>query len=276
MGLDLAWSPRNPSGIAVAELADDRWHLREARVDIVANEEILAAVDRIVGRKAAILAIDAPLVVPHRSRGRDGDRLITKVFRPHDAGVYPATKRTIGRYGGQRIWELRDALVARGFVHECRIPQGRRGRFFFETYPHAAAVALFRLPKVLKYKAREGRSLRERLEAFREYERLLVGLRDFEPPLDGVEAQLDKSLTTWRGHALKDYEDRLDAILCAYIAMYYWTWGTTRCAIFGSLEGGYIVTPFNDELAARVPTGTPVVAFDGIASTRIRRGTAPP
>lgn len=276
LGLDLAWSPRNPSGIAVAELEDGRWHLQEARADIVANQEVLAAVERIVGRKAAILAIDAPLVVPHRSRGRDGDRLITKVFGPHDAGVYPATKRTIGRYGGQRIWELRDALVARGFVHECWIPRGRRGRFFFETYPHAAAVALFRLPKVLKYKTREGRSLRERIEAFREYERLLVGLRNSEPPLDGVEAHLDKGLAASRGHALKDYEDRLDAILCAYIAAYYWTWGTTRCAIFGSLEGGYIVTPFNAELAARVPPASRVVTYDGLAPMRARRGTAPP
>lgn len=275
VGVDLAWSPRNPSGIAVAELHGGRWRLRGARADIVTNEEILAAVERIAGRRSAVLAIDAPLVVPHRSRGRDGDRLITSVFGPYDAGVYPATKRTIGRYGGQRIWELRDGLMARGFVHDCRIPPRRRGRFFFETYPHSAAVALFRLPKVLKYKAREGRALRERIDAFREYERRLVGLRDFEPPLDGVEGHLDKALASSRGHALKDYEDRLDAILCAYIAAYYWTWGTARCAIFGSLEGGYIVTPFHEELAVRIPPGDDIVTYAGPRNLT-RRGTAPP
>lgn len=275
IGLDLAWSPRNPSGMAVAEHLADGWHLRDVRSDIVSNEEILAAIDRTVGREDAVLAIDAPLVVPHRTRGRDGDRLITSVFGSYDAGVYPATKRTIGRYGGQRIWRLRDALVDRGFVHDCRIPRGHRGRFFFETYPHAAAVALFRLPKVLKYKVREGRSSQERLDAFREYERLLGDLRDRDPPLRSVEDHLDNAGSATRGRALKAYEDRLDAILCAYIAAYYWTWGTTRCAIFGTLEGGYIVTPFNEELAARVPPGSRIVAYDGPRLTR-RRGTAPP
>lgn len=268
VGVDLAWSPRNPTGIAIASRSNGRWRLVSATADAVSNEEILDALETAIGPAPAVIAIDAPLVVPHRTRGRDGDRLITSVFGPYDAGVYPATKRTIGRYGGRRIWDLRDALVARGYVHDCCIPTGRPGRFFFETYPHAAAVALFRLPKVLKYKARQGRSLRERVDAFRAYERLLVGLHAFEPPLDGVEAHVDKAMSASRGRALKDYEDRLDAILCAYIAAYYWTWGTERCAIFGTLEGGYIVTPFHDDLATRVPDGASIVTY--------RSRTAPP
>ncbi|MGQ0796852.1 MAG: hypothetical protein ACT4OI_03170 [Methanobacteriota archaeon] len=56
-------------------------------------------------------------------------------------------------------------------------------------------------------------------------------------------------------------EDRLDAIMSAYITAYYWTWGTERCATFGSLGGGYIVTPFNDALAERVPPGTRAVTY---------------
>lgn len=268
VGVDLAWSPRNPTGIAIASRSNGRWRLVSATADAVSNEEILDALETAVGPAPSVIAIDAPLVVPHRTRGRDGDRLITSVFGPYDAGVYPATKRTIGRYGGRRIWDLRDALVARGYVHDCRIPTGRPGRFFFETYPHAAAVALFRLSKVLKYKARQGRSLRERVDAFRAYERFLVGLRAFEPPFDGVEAHVDKAMSASRGRALKDYEDRLDAILCAYVAAYYWTWGTERCAIFGTLKGGYIVTPFHEGLATRVPDSTEIVTY--------RSRTAPP
>lgn len=275
IGLDLAWSPRNPSGLAAAELEDGRWRLLGASADLVSNREILAAVGRIAGRAPTVLAIDAPLVVPHRVRGRDGDRRITSVFGLHDAGVYPATQRTIRRYGGQRIWKLRDALVADGFVHDSHIPRGRPGRFLFETYPHAAAVALFRLPKVLKYKVRKGRSLAERRDAFREYERLLVGLKDFDPALDGVEGHLDNGLSIARGRALKDYEDRLDAILCAYVAAYYWTWGTARCAVFGNLEGGYIVTPFRAELAARLAADDRIVTYDGPRAVT-RRGTVLP
>src|SRR3990172_13208453 len=125
VGLDLAWSPRNPSGLAVAEREAGRWRVREARADVVSNEEILAAIDRSVGRAPAIVAIDAPLVVPYRTRGRDGDRLITKVFGSHDAGVYPATKRTIGRYGGRGKWELRGALLGPRGLPQLRRPPGR-------------------------------------------------------------------------------------------------------------------------------------------------------
>ena len=188
--------------------------------------------------------------------------MITRVFGPYDAGVYPATKRTIGRYGGQRIWTLLEALVARGFVHDCTLPPRRPGRYVFETYPHAATVALFHLPRILKYKARQGRSIEARIGALRELEIHLQSLEKFEPALDGVKGHLERSLARSRGGALKDYEDRLDAVLCAYVAAYYWTWGTRRCAIFGSLEGGYIVTPFNEELAARVPSDGRVVTHE--------------
>lgn len=261
VGIDLAWSPRNPTGIAFASLSRRAWHLRRVTADPVSNEEILTEIEAAVGSEPAVLAIDAPLVVPHRTRGRDGDRMITKVFGPYHAGVYPATRRTIGRYGGERIWRLVDDLEERGFHHDCRIRPGRAGRYVFETYPHAATVALFRLPRILKYKARQGRTDEERIAAFRDLERCLRSLRRFEPAFDGVDPHFVQDLASCRGSDLKAYEDRLDAILCAYIAAYYWTWGTRRCAIFGSRERGYIVTPFNEELAARVPAGGSVVTY---------------
>lgn len=60
---------------------------------------------------------------------------------------------------------------------------------------------------------------------------------------------VERSARGLRGGRFKDYEDRLDAILCAYVAAHYWTWGTRRCAIVGTLEGGYIVTPMTPEIA---------------------------
>jgi len=48
-----------------------------------------------------------------------------------------------------------------------------------------------------------------------------------------------------RGGALKDWEDRLDAVVCGYIAAYYWWWGEKRCRVFGDdWRRGYIVTPW--------------------------------
>ena len=264
VGIDLAWSPRNTSGLAVAERSGRGWRLREVQDALGDNREILAYIEKKVGAGPAIIAIDAPLVVPHRTKGREGDRVVTRVFGPSDAGVYPATQKYMGRYGAKRIWDLTRDLERIGLFHHCRVLQGKETRQFFETYPHAASVALFNLAKTLKYKVRQGRTYETRWAAFRELESCLRGLRTFDPPLDNVDPFLERDLTQRKGKTLKEYEDRLDAILCAYVAAYYWTWGTERCAIFGTLEGGYIVTPMNARLAQRIPGDSPYVTYEGV------------
>jgi len=44
-----------------------------------------------------------------------------------------------------------------------------------------------------------------------------------------------------RGSTLKSLEDRLDALLCAYMAFYFRTWGETRCEVIGNHTEGYII-----------------------------------
>ncbi len=263
VGIDLAWSPRNPTGLAVAKRVGSRWVLRMANGDLDSNAEIISTIANEIGSAPAIVAIDAPLVVPFERRGREGDRYVTRVFGPMEAGVYPATRRKIRSYGGNRIWDLVEAFQQEGFRHDCRVTPSVPTRLLFETYPHAAMVALFDLSKTLKYKTRQGRTMETRLKAYRKFESHLRALRRFRPPLEGTEAYFDSDLEDYRGSALKEYEDRLDAILCAYVAAYYWTWGTQRCAIFGSLEGGYIVTPMSPEIAQRIPPNASVVAYTG-------------
>jgi predicted RNase H-like nuclease len=269
IGIDLAWSPRNSTGLAIAERVQGRWVLREALSGLRSNEDILGIVEAGVGDAPAIVAIDAPLVVPWEKKGRDGDRLITRLFGPYEAGVYPATRFYLGRYGGKRIWDLVEDLKRAGFRHDCRVQPRKPTRLFFETYPHAAMVALFGLPKTLKYKVREGRTYGTRWRAFRQFESHLRGLSRFDPAMTGVAHALESDVRVLRGGRLKDYDDLLDGILCAYIAAYYWTWGTRRCAIVGSLQGGYIVTPMTSAIAKRATPGTEIFAYDG-GSSRLR------
>ena len=263
VGVDLAWSPRNSTGLAIAERVRGRWILREAITGLRSNEDILTYIEAGVGDAPAILAIDAPLVVPNERKGRDGDRLITRLFGRFEAGVYPATRFYLGRYGGSRVWDLVEDLKRAGFRHDCRLEPRRPTRLFFETYPHAAAVALFGLPKTLKYKAREGRTYETRWRAFRELESLLGSLSRFSPAMAGADEAFEPDVRCLRGRRLKEYDDLLDGILCAYIAAYYWTWGTRKCAIVGSLEGGYIVTPMTPAIARRAPVASPIFAYDG-------------
>jgi predicted RNase H-like nuclease len=42
---------------------------------------------------------------------------------------------------------------------------------------------------------------------------------------------------------LKPVEDQIDAVLCAYIAAYWWFWARRRNTVYGSEEHGYVVVP---------------------------------
>ena len=124
-----------------------------------------------------------------------------------------------------------------------RSPAARRA---IEVYPHAATVVLFRLPRTLKYKAKPGRSL-DQLKS----ELLLLmdgveGLAHAPVPLQvagpdwvGLRRQV---LAAQRKSDLRRAEDPIDAVVCAYVALY-----AVRCpdgvTIYGDVATGCIVTP---------------------------------
>ena len=54
---------------------------------------------------------------------------------------------------------------------------------------------------------------------------------------------LSTDLSELAGHALKNYEDSIDAVFCAYLAFYFWYWGGERNELFGDARSGYILHP---------------------------------
>ena len=44
-------------------------------------------------------------------------------------------------------------------------------------------------------------------------------------------------------------EDEIDAYICAYVALYYWTHGLAHCRVVGDLASGYIITPVTEQMA---------------------------
>jgi predicted RNase H-like nuclease len=104
-------------------------------------------------------------------------------------------------------------------------------------------IALFNLDRTVKYKAKAGRSHEQRLAEFARYQELLRNGETLEPALLGARNLLNQELSTLSKARLKDYEDVLDGLMCAYIAHYLWCWGMTRARVFGTIEQGYIVTP---------------------------------
>ncbi|WP_456475379.1 DUF429 domain-containing protein [Candidatus Pyrohabitans sp.] len=237
VGVDLAWSPRNTSAVAVAHGS----RLVSWAPALGSVEEISACILTATRDAPAFIAIDAPLVVHNLHGSRECDRLVARLFRRYEAGVYPVNRSLLERYGEVRGERLAKLLEKAGFVQMPGLRKPLEARAFAEVFPHAAMVAIFDLSKTLKYKACPGRSYEQRYREFRRYQKLLGSLATAEPPLHVPEEILSVEVEKLRGKALKQYEDLLDAITCAYVASY--CWHTGECAVIGNVDEGYILTP---------------------------------
>jgi predicted RNase H-like nuclease len=196
------------------------------------------------GQTATVLVtIDAPLRVPNHHGRREAEAALGRVFGRYEAGAHSANRRQLTSYnqGEVRGEVLAAALEQQDLQQASAIAAGVAARQFTEVYPHAAMIALFGLPRTLKYKARHTRA--KRLHAWQHYQQHLRNLQHTEPALHGHVPLLGQDIASLRGQALKHYEDRIDALLCAYIALYAFRWGAARCRTFGSLEAGHIFTP---------------------------------
>ncbi|HEU5099520.1 MAG TPA: DUF429 domain-containing protein [Roseiflexaceae bacterium] len=242
IGIDLAWSPRNPTGAAVlrgdtrgADLLDHRLLGDDA--------SIVAYIERHAGYGAAIVGVDAPLWVPNEAGRRPGEAELGRAFARYQAGAHPANRGRLAFDGVVRGEALVAALAEREFVHAPEVTAGAPVRQVIEVFPHPAMVALFGLQRTLKYKVKPGRSAEQRQAEWRRYQGYIAALAQADPPLRGHEQLIGQDVAALRGRRLKDYEDQADALMCAYIALYAFRWGAARCRIFGTFEEGYIYTP---------------------------------
>ena len=217
------------------------------------DEEIVTCIQQIAAYGDVVVAIDAPLTVPNQTGRRLGETELNAVFARFHAGAHPANRQRLSGYNGGTIRgeELLNRLATLGIRHDPVIAPRQPTRQAFEAYPHPAMVVLFQLNRVLKYKAKPGITHLQRLEAFRQYQQHLENLRYGIPPMVLPTELLAEDHLAKRGHALKLYEDQLDAVFCAYLALYYWWWGTERCRIFGDVEQGYIVAPVDERVCKK-------------------------
>jgi predicted RNase H-like nuclease len=242
VGIDLAWSPKNASGMAVIEGDAKKANLLHAQT-VFSDKEIEDYVNKHVKKENALIAIDAPLIVPNQEGRRIAEKLVGDLFRKYEAGAHPANRKRLSQWGGKiRGEEVSKLLEKVGFKHDPYIKKYEEARKFFEVYPHPSMVVLFKLDKILQYKAKPKRDYEFRRKEFKKYQSRLKGLQDANPSLTLPKEILFKNLNNLKAQGLKGYEDVLDAIFCAYIAYYNWCF-PEKCAVLGDMERGYISTP---------------------------------
>ena len=248
ISLDLAWSSRNTSAAVVLEPDGDVVQWIPYRERLGDNTDILSFLEQAVGSGTALIAIDAPLIVPNDQGARPVDRQITQLFGRYGAGCYPAN-RSRGCTRGEAIVT---ALAQLGFAHDPYLVQQAAVRTVFEVYPHPAVIALFSLEQTIKYKARHGRTLDFRQRELRRLRDHLLSLDSAKPAMTTPHEIATTDLGRLHAAALKRHEDLLDAAICAYVAYYAWYWGPQGYHVYGDAVQGYILVPLTASIFARL------------------------
>lgn len=238
IGIDLGWRSQ-PSGLCCLEWIDGQLQLLDLdRKDAIAD--ILTWIDQSVQPdEPAIIAVDAPTLIPNANGSRLPDKLSHKYFGKYHAGCYPANQNLPF---AERTVNFGLELESRGFAHAPTIEPQKLSRYQIEVFPHPAIVNLFNLERILKYK--KGRLNERRLELIKLQNYLLDILPSFSPPLRSLRlcgSFIPEIPTT--GAALKATEDKLDSLICAYVAAYWWYWGEQRNLVLGDRTTGYIIIP---------------------------------
>ena len=242
IGIDLGWRS-GESGLCCLQFEGDCLQLVDVtrRLSLV---DIFAWLDQwLEPEQGAMVAVDAPTLIPNQTGTRLPDRLTHQYFGKYHAGCYPAN---LGRPFAERTIAVGLALEARQFVHAPTITPQVPGRYQIEVFPHPAMVRLFQLDQIIKYK--KGKLAEKKRELNRLQSCLQNYLSQLTPALDITQPQIQ---SLWRspfdlsGKDLKALEDQLDSLMCAYIGAYWWHWGLERNQVLGDRRSGYIVVPKN-------------------------------
>ncbi|HEX4602801.1 MAG TPA: DUF429 domain-containing protein [Candidatus Angelobacter sp.] len=244
IGIDLAWrGGEKQSGVAV--LQGDRQRARLVDTALIHCGVLPGYVDRYT-TKSTVVAIDGPLVICNQNGQRRCETLLGRAYGARDASCHSSN---LSLYPNAASVRLESQMESRGFKHAPNVTRLDEEHVMLEVYPHVALLELFRLPRVLKYK--KG-NITEKRRGQQDLQHLLKKLSAFSPPLKSnskLAQLLETDTNSLRGVTLKANEDKLDAVLCAYVAYHYWYWDGASTRLFGDVDSGYIIVP-------RLPQGS--------------------
>ena len=213
-GVDLAWAGRNPTGVAVV---DDDGVL--ASVCAVRDDaDVLAALAPYV-QGDCLVGFDAPLVVTNPTGQRPAEAALNRDFRKYEAGAHPANTGKPEFADGPRAARLAHALnlevrpaVSRAATRHRGLPArgdggavsaGAHAEVQGQTRPRRRAAQVG--AAAADGRRRDARARRSAATCHRP--------RGWESLRCQVSAAQRKS-------ELRRAEDPVDAVVCAYVALY--------------------------------------------------------
>lgn len=243
LGIDAAWTLTNPSGVALAVENQNSWRVVAAAtsyqrfhaladVGLVAEERptgsspnacaLLASASVLSGRPVDLVAIDMPLARSPIVGRRNSDNAVSKAYGGRSCGTHSPSADRPGRISD----DLRESFEVVGYPLRTDYPLRTNAASLvgvIEVYPHPALVELVGATKRLPYKYSNRRKYwpfvdqSERRSLLYQQWNQIVG--KLESEITGVAVALPRLKLDASGWEMKAYEDALDAIICAWVAI---------------------------------------------------------
>ena len=209
IGIDLAWGEKNLSGFCALELSTSdktsKHKLKILDIKLIKSiDEILLEIGK-YKKHQVFVGVDAPLIIPNETGNREIEKKFNKDFSRYKISMLPANRKLLSKYSPKiRSEELYNKLTAQGFQRDYASK-----KVIFEVYTHSTIAMLWNDHKILPYKRKKGRDtafIKEQLGIYVKYLKKAIGAHTL----------FKVDISASRGQKLKDYEDKLDAITCAY------------------------------------------------------------
>jgi predicted RNase H-like nuclease len=234
LGIDAAWTPKNPSGIALWIRNGGRWSCAQVagsfseflglgdagdhgshEIDVPV---LLTACRNLIGDvPIGAVAVDMPLARAPITGRRVSDDAVSKAFGGRGCGVHSPTHDRPGDVGRR----LQAGFEAAGFRLACQIWDPVPA--LIEVYPHVYILALTGQGYRVPYKAAKTNRYWPGLPLAERRERLLGEwqgiLKALSKAADISEFRLPDGVVDLPLSRLKAIEDQMDALVCAWTAV---------------------------------------------------------
>lgn len=242
IGIDLAWTYKNESGICVI---DDSGKILLSESNVFSDEAIVEIVKQ-YSYEGAIVAIDAPLIVNNHTGSRSADRAImSEKINGRNLSVYTCNRdymiKTYGSIRGEKLVSHIMQAVP-DFVLTPNISD--KSHCIIETFPTGICLGLFPDDYPIKYKIKSKIPFETTQSEMVRMVRVLKTISNLTPSLINFEDYFEVGrIMSLSKKDFKSFEDRVDALLCAYAA--YWLKSKSG-KVFGDALEGFIVLPINN------------------------------
>jgi predicted RNase H-like nuclease len=240
LGIDAAWTLTQPTGVAAAVETEVGWRLAAVeasyeRFMALANglppsaerprgskpnvAALLEAGRKICSLPIDLVAIDIPLARHPITGRRPSDIKVSKGYGARGAATHSPSAERPGKISDTLRLAFEDAGYPLRTLNGASAP----AKALIEVYPHPALIEFLKAPRRLEYKAAKakrywpGLPLAARRDNLREVWRRIV--EALERRTEGVQEALPDPGAEVRGWRLKAYEDKLDAVVCATVAI---------------------------------------------------------